>query len=309
MGPTVLLVIYCIIILAASLAGGWLPMIITLTHRRLELVLSFVSGVMLGIALLHMLPHAMMQYQTSAAESAHGNVAVMWWVLGGFLGIFLLERFFPFHHHEPPGLHSDPQPDGRHDHDQDHDHGERRSMGAPSRLSWPAALFGFAVHSIIAGLALGATVRIESTDGIALAGVGVFLVIALHKPFDSLAIGTLMAARRSPHSSRHVVNTAFGLMVPLGVALYLGLERSSIPGGPLLGAVLALASGVFLCIALSDVLPELQFHRHDRVKLSIALVLGLAVAGVVAQFEAQAHQHDPGHVTTEQHDASADHEH
>jgi hypothetical protein len=37
-------------------------------------------------------------------------------------------------------------------------------------------------------------------------------------------------------------------------------------------------------------LPELQFHRHDRVKLSVALILGLALAHGAAMMEAAAHR-------------------
>ena len=39
-------------------------------------------------------------------------------------------------------------------------------------------------------------------------------------------------------------------------------------------AALAFSGGTFLCIALSDLLPELQFHAHDRTKLSVALLAG-----------------------------------
>ena len=55
---------------------------------------------------------------------------------------------------------------------------------------------------------------------------------------------------------------------------------------------LAFSAGTFLCISLSDLLPELQFHQHDRVKLTIALLLGLAVAYAAAQLEAATHKHD-----------------
>ncbi len=285
MTPALLLTIYCIAILLASLAGGWITMIVRLTHRRLELALSFVSGVMLGISLLHMLPHALAQFDAGTSTHNHSGLTAMWWVLGGFLGIFLLERFFPFHHHE-----SDDAPELEHKHDHSHD----ESCDVSTRhLSWPAALLGFTVHSIVAGMVLAAAVEVESTSGVAAAGLGVFLVIVLHKPFDSIAVGTLMAADKSPKLNRHIVNSLFGLIVPLGVVGFaFGLSNLNIAQGPMLGAILALASGVFLCIALSDVLPELQFHRHDRVKLSAALILGIALAGVIAHFEAKAHQHD-----------------
>ena len=58
MSPTALLAVYCGLIVLASLAGGMIPLLIRLTHRRLELLLSFISGVMLGAALLHLLPEA-----------------------------------------------------------------------------------------------------------------------------------------------------------------------------------------------------------------------------------------------------------
>src|SRR5439155_1180473 len=41
---------------------------------------------------------------------------------------------------------------------------------------------------------------------------------------------------------------------------------------------LALAAGVFLCISLADLLPEVAFHAHDRVRLTLALFLGVALA-------------------------------
>ncbi len=40
---------------------------------------------------------------------------------------------------------------------------------------------------------------------------------------------------------------------------------------------LAFSAGTFLCIALSDLLPELQFHSHDRLKLSISLIAGFCL--------------------------------
>jgi zinc and cadmium transporter len=53
----------------------------------------------------------------------------------------------------------------------------------------------------------------------------------------------------------------------------------------LLGYALAFCAGSFLCIASADLLPELQFHSHDRFKLSAALIAGLAVAIIIGQFE------------------------
>ena len=63
---------------------------------------------------------------------------------------------------------------------------------------------------------------------------------------------------------------------------------SHLAGGnmPVLGCALAFCAGSFLCIASSDLLPELQFHSHDRFKLSVALLAGLSVAILIGQLEA-----------------------
>ena len=47
--------------------------------------------------------------------------------------------------------------------------------------------------------------------------------------------------------------------------------------------------GTFLFIALSDLLPEVQFHRHDRVPLSLALVFGVVLMGGIALLEGHDH--------------------
>ncbi|MCP3906336.1 MAG: ZIP family metal transporter [Planctomycetes bacterium] len=282
MTPVFALTLYCVLILLASLTGGWIPHLVRLTHRRMELALSFVSGVMLGVALLHLLPHAILEQGAADGHVEHEALdTVILWLLGGFLVLFLLERFFSFHHHDAP--HDDP---GDHDHDHDHAvHGHS--------LTWGGAAIGLSLHTLIAGVALAASVESEQREALVPAGLGTFMVIVLHKPFDALTIGTLMAAGRRPALQRHVVNGLFSLLIPLGVILFfLGFGRSEeVPHG-VLAAALAFSAGAFLCIALSDLLPELQFHQHDRWKLTIALVLGLVVAWGVRALEHRAGDHE-----------------
>ena len=137
------------------------------------------------------------------------------------------------------------------------------------------------LHTLLAGVALAASVQAEWHGGnlVGLAGFGTFLVIFLHKPLDSMTIGTVMAVGHRSRRARHLVNAAFGLVVPLGVALFfLGVGGGDEPTPRLLSSALAFSAGTFLCISLSDLLPELQFHQHDRIKLSMALLVGLAVA-------------------------------
>ena len=96
----------------------------------------------------------------------------------------------------------------------------------------------------------------------------------------------LMAAGGSSRLSRHVLNGLFALASPLGAALfYFGASQFSGGNTPVLGYSLAFCAGSFLCIASSDLLPELQFHSHDRFKLSVALLAGIAVAVIIGQLE------------------------
>jgi zinc and cadmium transporter len=115
--------------------------------------------------------------------------------------------------------------------------------------------------------------------------------VALHKPFDSLTIGTLMAAAGRSALSRRVLNVAYSLVTPLGMWLFVGLSGEGADPAAGLGQTLGFAAGAFLCIATSDLLPELQFHRHDRVKLSAALALGLALAWSTVYLESRGHDH------------------
>src|SRR5690606_10855734 len=93
-------------------------------------------------------------------------------------------------------------------------------------------------------------------------------------------------------SARCVVNALFSLAVPLGaVAFAMGVSTEDPSQASMLAPALAFSAGVFLCIAGSDLLPELQFHHHDRMKLSLALLAGLAIAYAAGRFESGIHRH------------------
>lgn len=277
MTPASALVLYCLLIILASLGGGLVPALMNLTHRRAQVALSFVSGVILGIGVLHLLPEAVAALEGEAAAAAdheayghaHGALRAAGWMLGGFLAMFFIERWFCYHHHDPPTGTDAVSRARDHDHDPDHGHA----------LTWSAAAIGLTLHTLVAGIALAAAVNAE--DGARLPGFATFLAIVLHKPFDALTIGTLMSVGGRSRRSRHLVNAAFSLAVPLGaVAFSAGVSVAGEPGA-VVGVALAFAAGAFLCIALSDLLPELQFHQHDRVALSVALLGGIAVAAAV----------------------------
>jgi zinc and cadmium transporter len=285
---TITISAFCTAIVIVSVLGGILPLATVLNHTRLQVYLSFSAGAMLGAAFFHMIPEAV---RVGSAGAVH-------WTAVGLLALFFLERFFSFHHHEP----EEPAHEGRstsaHDrHAGPHDHREPVATGStPSRvLPWGPAAFGLAVHSLTGGIALASAVAadFQAGHGILGAGLGVFVATLVHKPADALTITALMLRAGAGRRSTHLVNLGFALMIPAGVALFwIGTKASAwlSPESWTSGA-LAFSAGTFLCIALSDLLPELQFHSHDRFKLSAALLAGFVLMAFTASFEPDSPDH------------------
>ncbi len=229
----------------------------------------------------------------------------------GFLAMFFLERFAHFHQHELPEPACDSPEHGH----AGHHHPPAKGVG---RLTWTGAAVGLGLHSLLEGVALAASVAAASELGggsaTALAGLGTFLVIVLHKPFDALTLTTLFRAGGGTRAQMLAINVGFAALVPAGAALFLMGVQSAEDAAAVVPLALAFSAGTFLCIAASDLLPEVQFHRHDRVGLSAALVLGLALAWGLAKMEAGAHEADEhdhaGHVHDDHtHDHTHDHAH
>jgi zinc and cadmium transporter len=265
-------------LLAASLLGSWLPRQIIMTHTRTQMVLSLVSGLMLGVALCHLIPHSF---------GLVGDIdLVMAWSLVGLVFMLLLLRLFHFHQHDfvtaaASGELSSAEADSRlplpadlHAHAHAHSHSSDRGIGALGLFT------GLCVHTVIDGIALGAVMLSE--HGL---GLGVFLAILLHKPLDSLSIETVMANAGWASAQRWLAAIVFAALCPLAaMAFYLGMAPY-LESSLWLSGILAFAGGAFICIALSDLLPEVQFHSHDRVRLTLLFLMGIGLALGIGWFE------------------------
>ena len=283
-----ILVIYCAIIAVCSALGGSIPSYVNLTHRKIQLTLSLVSGVMLGVALLHLLPHSIYVLK--------GNVELALIVcLCGLLFMFFMIRTFHFHQHDL-AVDSDHAHVKKElcDHQHDRHHVHCASHDGRVDLSWAGVCFGLAIHTLLDGIALAATVQSNGNSvtllGMNVAGLSVFLAIVLHKPLDALSITSLMAARGWAPDRQLAVNVVFSLMCPLGAILFFLTVNQFESREWILGFALAFSAGMFLCISLGDLLPEVHFHSHDRVSLSAMLVLGIAIAFAIEQLPG--HQHE-----------------
>jgi zinc and cadmium transporter len=288
-----------VLIAISSLMGGYLPSLVKLTHARMQILVSMIGGLMLGVAIFHQLPHAV------GALSGHDHVfALDWcvgWLMAGLLTTFFMLRLFHFHNHEPVATDDDRDHLCAHDHDagSELNHSHHPTQGA----SWIGIFLGLSIHTLIDGAALAANVQADALHDSTplkattwLLGLGTFLGVVLHKPLDSLSITTLMTAGGWSWGWRNLVNIGYSLMCPLGAAGFiLGLQQFNLLHDVILAAALAFSAGVFLCISLSDLLPEVQFHSHDRLKLSCGLLIGVFLAYGIGFLEpAHTHGHQGG---------------
>lgn len=287
------LLTYCLILIVLSLLGGWLPTLWKWTHIRIQLVMSLIAGFMLGIAFVQLLPHSI--------QILNNATTVGMTMLGGLLTMFFMIRIFDFHHHHFPGTDAESSHCGHgeghsHDHDHDpptesggaesglacaHDHTPEEHKHLTSQsLAWVGLLLGLGLHSLMDGVALAASMQAESIEHQPLlAGFGIFLAIALHKPLDAMSIASVMSVSGWDKTQQLWVNLVFALSCPLAaLATYFGVAWLPADTQMALGFALAFSAGTFLCISLGDLLPELHFHTHDRLKLSVALLLGIGLA-------------------------------
>lgn len=268
-----------LLIVASSLAGGAAPFFMKLTHTRLQMLLSFVGGLLIGVGVLHMLPHATLELD-SVDQSAQA-------LLVGLAGMFFLTRIFHVHHHGPADEH-------------DHTHSSSEEISCDhhtGELGWFPLAIGLSFHSLVDGVALAASFHVSrhADQSQWWLGAAPLLAILLHKPFDSLSICSVMIARGLSRRRTMIANILFAALTPLGIVLFqLGLVEGSVSTRVIVGWTLGISAGAFLCIALGDILPEVRFHSHDRVALSICLVAGMLVAVVIRLAEpSHLHDHQP----------------
>ena len=251
------LTLYSVAILVGAVGGGLLPLLGT--QRRSDLLLSFSAGVMLGAAFFHLLPEAVEE----------GGADVMPAALGGFLLLYLLERFVLIHVCAEPAVNAQLSQRCVDDQGDHHDHGHGTGTGCEVHTLGIAAWIGMSVHTMVDGFVLGAA---NSTPNV---GLLVFVAIVAHKIPSSFSLSASLRAEGHGRRRALVMNVLFALMVPVGAVLYLVL-RDLVHAQRFTAYALAGSAGTFLHLALSDILPDLHRRQGSKFRLSGALMVGLA---------------------------------
>ena len=236
-----------------SLIGG----VILLSMGKLAAKIShflaaFAAGVLLGTAFIDLLPEALHH-----SEELGGDVNIFLWVLLGILGFFLLERFIHwFHHH----------------------HDSNNLKREEKKAAIPLIIFGDTFHNFIDGMLIAATFMVDIKLGMVTT-----LAVAAHEIPQEIGDFGLLLHRGMSKVQVLVINLVSALAALVGAILAYSL--GDLIGG-LIPILLSLASGFFIYIALSDLIPEI--HSEDRKDIafweSVLLVLGAIVIYLLVSF-------------------------
>jgi zinc and cadmium transporter len=221
-----------------SLVGLALTPISERTLRQgLFILVSLAAGALLGDALIHLLPEAYVR----AGEAAAVGVSLT--ALAGIFAFFVLEKFLRWrHYHNTNGGHAvDP-------------------VG-------PMNLLADGVHNFVDGIAIGASYLVSPAVGVATT-----LAVLLHEiPQEIGDFGILLHAGFSKPRA-----LLFNFLS--GCAALVGTLIVVVPGFDpevLAAAILPFTAGMFLYIAGSDLVPDLQ--REQAPAKSLLQLLAMCV--------------------------------
>lgn len=273
-------------IVLATVAGGVLSVVIAagLTLAVLKLIVrhlvSLSAGVLLGTALLKLLPEA---FETGA--SAQALFATL---LGGLLFFFLLEKVELYrhsHHHEG---------DDEHHH---HHHGFDAEQAG--RGGW-SVLMGDSIHNFCDGVLIATAFLVDVRLGVATAAA----VIAHEIPQE---VGDYIVLLNAGFSRARALayNALSGLAAVVGGVLgYFVIQ----PFEAFLPYLLVVASSSFIYVAVADLIPQLQRRLAWRETLTQLawLAVGLAATALLSLL-GHGHEHEQAHEQAHERGASHDH--
>jgi zinc and cadmium transporter len=222
-------------IVGATLVGGLLSVVIAasltvaLLGRIVKSLVSLSVGVLLGTALLHVLPEAF--------ESQASAQALFATLLGGLLFFFFLEKAELYRH-------------GHHHEGDDHHHSGFDAEQAGSG-GW-SVLVGDGIHNFCDGLIIAAAFLADTKLGI----VTALAVIAHEIPQET---GDFIVLLNAGFSRRKALlfNALSGLAAVAGGVLGYFLVG---PWENLFPYLLVIAASSFIYVAVADLLPQLQRH-------------------------------------------------
>jgi zinc and cadmium transporter len=217
--------------------------------RWIPFLLALAAGVLLGDAFLHLIPEAQEQFKVLAiqgiVEQSHISESIGALLLIGILLFFLMERWVRTHQLKSPQT-------------------VERSLG-------PMSLVGDAFHNFLDGCLLAGAFLLDPSLGF----LTLVAIVAHELPQELGDFGALIHSG-IPAKKALFRNFLASLTCPFGavLALAFGAEMQHV-----LAALIPLAAGGFIYIAVAVLIPALHSHQNQRLGFGqiAVLVLGLAL--------------------------------
>ncbi|MBW2267937.1 MAG: ZIP family metal transporter [Deltaproteobacteria bacterium] len=252
-------------VLAAGAVGGAIPLWRggAGQGRFLGLGNAMAAGVFLGTAWIHMLPDA------AEAWGQLGWRYPMAYLLAafGFILMLLFEHvLLPDSAHEVVHAPSNE----RFAHLREHGRGAFTAY---------AVLVALSVHSLLAGLALGAQPDLAGA-------LVIFLAIMAHKSIGGFALGVSLVRNRMPMRRAWSLLALFAVATPLGILVGAGVGETLEGRGRVVfeAAFLALAAGSFAYVATLDILRDEFLEPGGRWSKWLLVLLGTGLMGAIARW-------------------------
>lgn len=213
------------------------------------LVVRFLQGrassmrLISGVAAGYLLSAALVRIIPESLEQ--GGDGTAFWVLGGFLLVHVMEHGITPHFHYGEETHLD---------------------GGP--MAGIMALVGLSLHSFMDGLALAAAVHSGSNLGLFM-----FMALLLHRIPEGATISSIFLVRGFGRRGALLAPAGLAVATLLGAMSQSALHLKTAP-------VLAMAGGLVIYVASSDLLPEVQKERGW--KSTLALLMGFGIFLVTA---------------------------
>ncbi len=239
MNTTLSTIFYSSIAGFATLAGIYLVVLNEkIAKRYTQQLMSFAAGILLATAFFHLIPESV---------ELHGP-HVYFYILGGFLAFYVLESIIMVH--AGPELHHI-----------SHFKGENIEVSAKM------AFLGLLLHSVIDGVIIGVGFEIDPRIG----AFATFSII-MHELPEGVTTYSLMMLTESKNRAL-LKSWGVALATPTGAVVSL-LFIKEIPE-PVIGAMIGVASGTFIYVAGSDLIPKT--HNHKGISNIIFLLFGVVL--------------------------------
>ncbi|GAA0541122.1 ZIP family metal transporter [Chitinophaga japonensis] len=241
---------YLILILAATIGGGIIPMTVRRLHPNLPIyLLAFTGAFLFGITIIHLLPEVYHEL---------GHTAGIYILLGFFLQVFLQQLSHGMEHghtHLPPVQ-------GQHHH-----------------VSITPLLAGLSIHAFMEGIPLG----LQFTDQSALPSLA--LGVTAHKIPEALTLMTVMIHAQQPRAALWRILLLFSLVTPLAALLAGQLGHRSVLVTESLVYLTALVIGAFVHISTTIFYESGTRHHELSARKILAFAAGIVLAFLTLIFE------------------------